>query len=351
MANIELKYFRDINLNDNFFYSLKSDYAEFEKWYKNKALEDRTAFVLYENSNLMAFLYLKIEDETDDNIFPIFSKKRRLKVGTFKIDAHGTKLGERFIKKIFDIAIDKKVDEIYVTIFEKHLGLLNLLKTFGFYVHGIKTTTNGEELVLIKRFEHLKNDILKDYPIIQTEYKRIYGLSIYPVFHTRLFSDSILNNESVNILEDCSYTNSIHKIYLSAINDVQNFKKGDVILIYRTTDNLGPARFRSVITSICVVEEILNINNFKTVEEFLRYCDPYSIFTEDELRGFYRTKRYPFIIKMTYNIAFKKRVTNGQLIDEFGMPSNQYWGVFNVTHAQFKNIIKVGEVNESLIIN
>ena len=68
MANIELKYFRDINLNDNFFYSLKSDYAEFEKWYKNKALEDRTACVLYENSNLMAFLYLKIEDETDDNI-------------------------------------------------------------------------------------------------------------------------------------------------------------------------------------------------------------------------------------------------------------------------------------------
>ena len=129
MANIELKYFRDINLNDNFFYSLKSDYAEFEKWYKNKALEDSAAFVLYENSNLMAFLYLKIEDETDDNIFPIFSKKRRLKVGTFKIDAHGTKLGERFIKKIFDIAIDKKVDEIYVTIFEKHLGLLNLLKT------------------------------------------------------------------------------------------------------------------------------------------------------------------------------------------------------------------------------
>jgi hypothetical protein len=76
-----------------------------------------------------------------------------------------------------------------------------------------------------------------------------------------------------------------------------------------------------------------------------------SHFTEDELRGFYRTKRYPFIIKMTYNIAFKKRVTNGQLIDEFGMPSNQYWGVFNVTHAQFKNIIKVGEINESFIIN
>lgn len=108
-------------------------------------------------------------------IFFQYLVKEELKVGTFKIDAHGTKLGERFIKKIFDIAIDKKVDEIYVTIFEKHLGLLNLLKTFGFYVHGIKTTTNGEELVLIKRFEHLKNDILKkDYPIIQTEYKKEY---------------------------------------------------------------------------------------------------------------------------------------------------------------------------------
>ena len=54
---------------------------------------------------------------------------------------------------------------------------------------------------------------------------------------------------------------------------------------------------------------------------------------------------------MTYNIALKKRVTNGQLIDNFSMPYNQYWGIFDVTHEQFNKIIKSGEVDESIIIN
>jgi len=118
-----------------------------------------------------------------------------------------------------------------------------------------KTTSNGKELVLLKNIFRLKNDILKDYPIVQTENKHIYGLSILPQFHTRLFSDSILNNESVDILKDVSHTNSIHKIYICAMQAVQSFQKGDILLIYRTNDGQGAARFRSVITSICVVEK------------------------------------------------------------------------------------------------
>lgn len=208
----------------------------------------------------MAFLYLKIEDEIDENIFPQLEAKKRLKVGTFKIDAHGTKLGERFIKKIFDIALFKKVDEIYVTIFEKHKGLINLLETFGFYKHGTKITSNGTELVLIKKFINIKNNILKDYPIVQTEYKSKFVLSIMPKFHTMLFSDSILNNESVDILKDTSYTNSIHKIYICAMQGVQNFNNGDLVLIYRINDYKGSARYRSVVTSVCVIEEVLNID-------------------------------------------------------------------------------------------
>ena len=74
------------------------------------------------------------------------------------------------------------------------------------------------------------------------------------------------------------------------------------------------------------------------------------IFSVDELRSFYRTKKYPFIIKMTYNVAFKRRVTNGQMIDSFGI-TPEYWGVFSVTHEQFKKIIKAGEVDESIIID
>jgi len=349
MANIEANYFKDINLDDEFFDSLKNDYVEFVTWFDKKSQNDDRAFTLYENNMLIAFLYLKIENEQDNSILPLLENKKRLKVGTFKIDAHGTKLGERFIKKIFDVAVAKKIDEIYVTIFEKHQGLINLLKTFGFFEHATKTTANGTELVLTKKLFSLKNDILKDYPIVQTEQKNKFALSIYPKWHTKLFSDSILNNESVNILEDTSHTNSIHKIYICGMKDVQNFNNGDLVLIYRTKDR-EPAKYRSVITSTCVVEEVLNINSFPNIEEFLNYCEPYSIFTEDELMDFYKTRPYPYIIKMTYNIAFKKRVTNGYLVDELNIKPN-YWGVFKVTDEQFSQIIKAGAVDESIIIN
>ena len=53
---------------------------------------------------------------------------------------------------------------------------------------------------------------------------------------------------------------------------------------------------------------------------------------------------------MTYNIAFKKRVTNGQLQDDFEILPD-YWGVFDITDKQFNQIIKAGEVDESIIIN
>ena len=350
MAYIEQKLFSDVDINDNFFDSLKKDYTEFLDWYDRKSDEGKKALVLYKDSQLLAFLYMKIESGIVDDVEPILESKRRLKVGTFKVEAHGTKLGERFIKRIFDTAITKDIDEIYLTIFEKHKSLIAIFKKFGFYEYGTKTTPNGKEFVLIKQLDKIKNDILKDYPLVQMENKNIFGLSIYPKFHTRLFSDSILNNESVDILEDKSYTNSIHKIYICAMGDVQKFNNGDILLIYRTKDDKGSARYRSVMTSICVVQEVLNINSFNTLENFLAYCEPYSIFTDEELKGFYETKKYPYIIKMTYNLSFKKRVTNGYLVDNIGLKPD-YWGVFGLNTIQFNQIIKAGEVNESLIVN
>jgi len=350
MSYIEYKKFSEIDLQDSFFDTLKDDYIEFSNWYQRKANEGKQAFVLYENSQLLAFLYLKVEKDKIEDVSPPLEAKRRLKVGTFKVEAHGTKLGERFIKRIFDTAIAMDIAEIYLTIFSKHNSLIGIFKTFGFFEYGKKMTTNGEEIVLIKQIRKIKDDILKDYPIVQLNNKSIYGLSIYPKFHTRLFSDSILNNESVDILQDKSYTNSIHKIYLCNMQGVTAFKNGDIILIYRTSDGAGHARYRSVMTSVCVIEDNINIHSFKTLEEFLKYCKPYSIFTDEELMNFYKTKKYPYIIKMTYNLAFKKRVTNGDLIDYIGLRPN-YWGVFTIDRTQFNKIIKAGEVDESLIVN
>lgn len=85
----------------------------------------------------------------------------RLKVGTFKIDAHNTKLGEFFVKKIMQAAVYKEVDEVYVTIFAKHEALIKLLQRYGFEERGKK----GDELVLVRPIKQRSNDVLRDYPL------------------------------------------------------------------------------------------------------------------------------------------------------------------------------------------
>jgi len=63
-----------------------------------------------------------------NDIIPSLRSLKRIKVGTFKIDARGTKMGERFVKKIFDHAIHENAQEIYVTIFPEHVPLIVLLR-------------------------------------------------------------------------------------------------------------------------------------------------------------------------------------------------------------------------------
>lgn len=101
---IQTKRFNEIDLSDSFFESLKSDYPGFEDWFRKKDTEE--VLVQYADEGLQAFLYLKDESGlTPEGINPPLPAKKWLKVGTFKIDAHRTRLGERFIKKIMDFAI------------------------------------------------------------------------------------------------------------------------------------------------------------------------------------------------------------------------------------------------------
>lgn len=183
--------------------------------------------------------------------------------------------------------------------------------------------------------------------MIDTMAKRFWGLSIYPEYHTKLFPDSILNNESYDLLSDIAPTNTISKIYLSAMSCINEMSHGDVLMIYRTSDRKGPARYRSVATSICVIEEISDIHSYSK-EEFLKYCKKGSIFTLDELNYFYDSKKYPFILRMTYNISFKKRVTNEQLQELVGI-SPSYWGCFSVSEPQLQKVLALGEANTSLV--
>lgn len=345
----EIRKFKDIDLNDKFFDSLKTDYVEFSDWFEKKS--EKGAIIHFDKiGRLNGFLYLKLEDEILD-IAPPKNKALRLKVGTMKIDAHGTRLGERFIKKIFDYALLKNVTEIYVTIFDKHSSLIELFQRYNFNKIGLKHSSNGSESVFSRA---MSGTVVAEYPFIKynNQKNNIYFLSIYPVYHSRLFPDSILKTESSSsIVKDISYTNSIHKIYIAGMRGMDQLKKDDIIVIYRTKEDNQPALYSAVFTSVCVIEETKSIFEYTDYDSFYQYCKKYSIFSDDELLNIYKSKKYPYIIKMSYNVALTKRIIRKHLIDMRIMSNSSYSGFGLLDYEQLLDVFKVSQTNESIIID
>jgi len=360
MENLQYKRFADVDLSDPFFDSLKDSYHEFSDWFRRKAEE--YAYVFYGNRGLIdGFLYLKEEPQVIDDCTPALStniNRGWLKVGTLKINAHGTKLGERFIKKIFDYAITYGFNDIYITVFPKHASLIALFERYGFRREAKKITANGTELVLTRRFDIIDTDVEntnKNYPLVNfrgddTFQPQIYLLSLHPQWHTRLLPDSILQNEDASIVQDVSPTNSIHKVYLTSMSRIEHLKQGDILFIYRTSDKDGLAYYRSLVSSVCVVEQYRHINSFVSYTEFERYCAPYSVFSRGELQQFWQRKKYLHVFRFSYNIALPKRIIRKDLLEQVGLSEDKYWGFMPLTSQQAQHILRLGQVNENFVI-
>nr|WP_314092333.1 N-acetyltransferase [uncultured Shinella sp.] len=342
--------FKDVDLGDAFFDSLKAQYGEFSNWFQKKAEEP--VYVVDDDTTggIRGFLYIKVENGEIKDVEPTLPPKKRLKVGTLKVIAKGTKLGERIIKRIFDHAILEGVQEVYVTVFDTHEALIKLFKRYGFEERGTKTTPNGKELVLLRSLEATTGDIVKDYPLLHTAGVSKWLLAIRPKYHTDLLPDSILKTEDPNSEDDVPHTNSIHKVYVAGLTLTQ-MKHGDLVVLYRTTDHKGPAYFRSVATSVCVVEETHGRAHFPDEEAFVQFAKDHSVFSEQELRDRYNDGKQLYVAKLTYNVSFTKRPIRAVLLNDVGISELPYWQLRRLTDGQFEHILKLGEVDESLVVD
>ena len=317
--SVKKEYFGNINLNDSFFDSFREDYLGFDKWFNKKSEE--ISYICFYAGAINAFLFIKQEDETENysDITPSLPPKKRLKIGTFKVTANGFKLGERFLKIIFDNALQFKVEEIYVTIFDKspeQKRLIELLEYWGFTFWGTKETSTGTENVYVRHFGKPadKDNPKLTFPFLSKEGK-VFIVPIYPEYHTELFPDSILRTESpLNFVENESHRNAINKVYISHSLE-RNLNTGDLIIFYRTG-----GFYKSVVTTIGIVENVVNPS---TIEELKTICRKRTALTDEELTAYWdRYKRKPFVVNFLYAYSFPNRPNMSRLI-ELGVLKNK----------------------------
>ncbi len=346
--SVKKEYFGNIDITNPFFDSLRESYDGFDKWFMGKSEEE--AYICYDDkSNIQGFLYLKTEgiNEAYSDIEPGFLPKKRLKVGTFKVESTGFRLGERFIKIIFDNAIKRNVDEIYVTLYDDRdelKALSQLLKRWGFYYYGLKHNIYGDETVLVKplRSYSIEKNIKENFPNV--DYSRAkFILPIKPEYHTPLLPDSALLTENEgDYMVEAPYRYALQKVYITW-GDTSFVNNGDIILFYRIGEEGKIKRYSSVLTTVGVIDEI--ITSFHSKEEYMNFCQNRSVFSNDQLSYFWRTKSSQLkVLKFIFCKELNKKVTLDQL---YKMNIVEKWKgprpFHRLTDQQFNSIINESE--------
>ncbi len=354
VLSVKKTVFGAVDVEVEFFSSFRQDYGghAFNLWFARKS--DETAYVCYEGNRIVAFLYLKPEGpgENYSDIQPSFASKRRLKIGTFKVEMNGFKLGERFLKIIFDNALRTNGEEVYVTIFERTLGQLRLVKIledFGFVRHGTKSGPYGKEAVYVRDMRRVFDS---DSPALTFPYvsisQRAFLTPIYPDYHTDLLPDSILRTESpADFIEQEPHRNAIRKVYVSR-SIYRDLRSGDAIIFYRTG-----GYHKSVVTTVGVIEEVHH--NIRDEAHFISLCRKRSVFSDKELMEQWRYRPYarPFIVGFLYSHSFPRRPNMKELIENAVIRDAQSAprGFEQITKDQFATILRLSNADSRTFID
>lgn len=313
VLSIILESMADIDVQDKFFDTLREDYGEqdFNNWFNKKKKEK--AYTFRNGKQLEGFLYLKLEDDKESYLHfePELVPKKRLKIGTFKTTGTGFRLGERFLKIVFDNALKQKVDEVYTTLFADKRDdvkiLKQMLEKWGFIKKAINKKTG--EIVLVKDMKNYdeKKDPKFNYPLIKDKYM-ISFLPILNEFHHKLFPDLRVENDNINFYKNEPYEYAIEKVYVTKYHN-KKLKPGDILSIYMMADSFK--KYRSVVTGIGILQEINTVYN---INDFIKMCGNRTVFTENELKKFHKRK-CKTIVKILYLSSLDKKINYNNLIN------------------------------------
>lgn len=362
-GKFSLRKFGDINLADAFFDSLKEDYpgtettTGFVTWFNKKSAEGRTALVFDDDEGLGAFICLKPETEQIQLENTWLPSIQRTKISTLRIAERyrGQRLGEGAIGLILWKWQQLGHEEIYVTVYPSHADLIGQLEKFGFTLAGYNL--DGECVYLRSRNEVDYSSPFKSFPFIDPAFKKAGYLLINDFYHDSLFPYSELKN-TLQTGVALSVTNGLSKIYVGAQYTPPHYEKGEPILIYRIHTGAGTKRYKSCLTSFCIVTDVIqvkqNYTHLLSFADLVKRIGNKSVYDQQELKTKYDNDKNVVVIEMLYYGYFGERHNiNMDWLDNNGFwSSSTYPALIQLSPDNFKAILREGNIDvENVIID
>lgn len=335
------------DFESSFFESLRTDYGgqKFMDWIYKCAKYDRKCYRLKIEGTLSALLIYNIENEKDYEIQNITGKA--IKICTLKVDddALGLKLGELFINLMFQLAIHQKIDNIYITTYDKQHALIYLLEKFGFVKKSVFVNNVGinENLYLksLNKENQLGLDGTKLHPFFRLESNK-YIIPIKPNFYQTLFKDGNLRTPTLFDRQDYGlqeiHGNTIVKAYISKSQRL-DLLPGDLLFFYSSE------KYKSI-EPVGVLLEHRRIDNF---EELWSIVKSKTVYEQEDLKKWLGESKYLtvtiFILAHYLNpiVGFKEI----KKMDSF---SNKFQTITRLTENDFDKYLK-NRIDESFVIH
>lgn len=335
--------FGSLDIDSHFFNSFKADYEPYyHVWFKAKA-NDPVFIAQDGNGFLRGLLKLKCEDENDDtgDISPRMKPARRLKIASMKAHFTGQKLGQRFMRIVFDTAIREHVEEIYVTLFENSnqmRRLVGMIEQWGFTYYGYK---DGNEQVYVRDFRKRTDDSPSACFPYHTSSNGVFIIPINAVYASQLIPPfGIIEDE--DDMEPWKY--AIKKT-LVLREDNEGMKKGSVLLFYqKTSDAMAQS-----LSAVGVVENVCR--NCKDVQMFVNRCRKRSALSDTSLQECWRRANGKVVV-VDFLYVYHAGVSNElPSLQEIGVTSDNFHSQrpVSISEEQYRKLIKGTDYEKTFV--
>lgn len=339
IQDVELHTLTD-QLTHPFFDSIRADYADFDRWFRCKAMEGRQAWIYRDDGGHSVAAICIYAVQTDERVTDEgkILEGDALKLCTFKVgDAvRGRKIGELFLRAAFQHATRHRCSSIFLHAnAERQTRLASLLEDFGFSCVG---TYRGDGVYA--------KDHPIDPPALQMdpfEYARRYyphylcGVEVHkfivpiqPQFHQILFPD--FHDSGLGLPEDHPQRHVGNAIKLAYLCHTPNRRPrpGDVVVFYRSHD----AR---AVTTLGVVERY---QRSQSADEIARIVSRRTVYTQQQIEQMACTETTVMLFRL---IRHFENPVNFEDLRGLGIVAGPIQSIIGISDESFSRILRAAE--------